>query len=105
MQTPGAAATMADDLKHVRVWGAILAKSDIAFDMVSAVDELNKQVGLEFDFCREAATQDAVAGHLGALASVVTVPRSVPGLVTPRLLTMGFVEGDQIGRLEVSGWP
>jgi predicted unusual protein kinase regulating ubiquinone biosynthesis (AarF/ABC1/UbiB family) len=101
IQTPGAAATMADDLKHVRTWGRILSASEIAFDMVSAVDELNKQVGLEFDFVREARIQDAVARHLGGLAAVVAVPRSVPGLVTPRLLTMGFVEGDQIGRLEV----
>jgi len=76
-------------------------KAEIAFDMVSAVDELNKQVGLEFDFVRVARIQDAVARHLGGLAAVVAVPRSVPGLVTPRLLTMGFVEGDQIGRLEV----
>ena len=68
---------------------------------VSAVDELNKQVGLEFDFLREASIQDAVAGHLGDLSGTVTVPRSVPGLVTPRLLTMGFVEGVQIGKLEV----
>jgi hypothetical protein len=76
-------------------------KAEIAFDMVSAVDELNKQVGLEFDFVRVARIQDAVARHLGGLAAVVAVPRSVPGLVTMRLLTVGFVEGDQIERLEV----
>jgi hypothetical protein len=93
---------MADDLKHVRTWAHILSKSEIAFDMVSAVDELNAQVGLEFDFVREAAIQNAVAGHLATLKRSVTVPRAVRGLVTPRLLTMGFVEGDQIGKLEVS---
>ena len=66
IQYPGAAATMADDLRHVRVWARILSKNEIAFDMLSAVDELNAQVALEFDFGREARVMDTVAGHLEA---------------------------------------
>ena len=57
---------MADDLRHVRVWARILSKNEIAFDMLSAVDELNAQVALEFDFGREARVMDTVAGHLEA---------------------------------------
>ena len=34
------------------------------------------------------------------MANEVEIPRSVPGLVTPRLLVMGFVPGTQITRLK-----
>ena len=30
----------------------------------------------------------------------VEIPRSIPGLVTPRMLTMTFCEGTQITRLQ-----
>ena len=40
---------------------------------------------------------------LQSIRGEVEVPRSVPGLVTPRLLVMGFVEGEQITRLKVGG--
>ncbi len=36
---------------------------------------------------------DAIARHLSPISSRVVVPRSVPGLVTKRLLTMEFMEG------------
>ena len=43
---------------------------------------------------------DTIAGHLADLADDLTVPRSVPGLVTRRVLTMGFVDGDSITRVK-----
>jgi predicted unusual protein kinase regulating ubiquinone biosynthesis (AarF/ABC1/UbiB family) len=36
---------------------------------------------------------DTIAGHLRKVAAHVTVPRSVPGLVTDRVLVMEFVDG------------
>ncbi len=36
---------------------------------------------------------DTIAEHLRPLASKVTVPRSIPGMVTKRMLTMTFAEG------------
>lgn len=42
---------------------------------------------------------DAIASHLADLKDELTVPRSVPGLVTRRVLAMGFVDGDQITRI------
>ena len=112
---------MAHDIQHVRVWARFLSKTEIAFDLVSAVDELDAQVALEFDFEREARVMDAIAGHIdvalnggkgggkgggrrkqgkkSSRANVV-VPRSVPGLVTRRVLTMGFVDGIPLTRLE-----
>lgn len=44
VQYPGAAALMAHDITHVRVWAKFLSKTEIAFDLVSAVDELDGQV-------------------------------------------------------------
>lgn len=36
---------------------------------------------------------DTIHRHLQPMAGRVTVPRSIPGLVTPRLLVMTFMEG------------
>ncbi len=36
--------------------------------------------------CREARVMDTIAGHLSSVADRIQVPRSVPGLVTRRLL-------------------
>ena len=52
VQYPDAAATMARDLVNIRSAAAFLSKTEIKFDLVSAVDELSKQVRLEFDFTR-----------------------------------------------------
>lgn len=41
-----------EDLKNLRGLARLLSKSEIAFDLVSAVDELSGQVKLEFDFRR-----------------------------------------------------
>eukprot|EP00983_Pelagomonas_calceolata_P104124 1158988-Pelagomonas_calceolata.AAC.9 len=41
---------MTGDLKNLRAAAYFLSKTEIKFDLVSAVDELNKQIRLEFDF-------------------------------------------------------
>lgn len=73
--------------------------------MTSAVDELQRQISLEFDFLREARVMDTVADHLKRMSGRVTVPRSVHGLVSRRLLVMQYVEGVQLMQLKdkVSG--
>lgn len=52
IQYPDALATMKKDLGNVRSWASFLSKTEIKFDMVSAVDELERQIELEFDFTR-----------------------------------------------------
>lgn len=52
IQYPGALEVMKRDLINVRSWASFLSKTEIKFDMVSAVDELQKQIELEFDFTR-----------------------------------------------------
>ena len=46
LQYPGSLPTMMTALRHIRVFGAFLSKTEIKFDLVSAVDELASQVGL-----------------------------------------------------------
>ncbi|KAK9908263.1 hypothetical protein WJX75_005060 [Coccomyxa subellipsoidea] len=99
VQYPDAQQTMMTDLTSIRRWAGFLQKTEIKFDMLSAVDELSKQVVLEFDFRREARVMDAVAENLKGLRKRLEIPRSLPGLVTKRLLVMNFIEGDQITRL------
>lgn len=49
------------DLRNLRTLCTFLSKTEIDFDLVSAVDELATQIRLEFDFKREARIMDAVA--------------------------------------------
>ena len=44
LQYPGSLPTMMTDLRHIRVFGAFLSRTEIKFDLVSAVDELAGQV-------------------------------------------------------------
>ncbi|PRW59732.1 putative aarF domain-containing kinase 1 [Chlorella sorokiniana] len=100
VQYPDALPTMALDLSNIRLAAAFLSKTEIKFDLVSAVDELAAQIKLEFDFRREARIMDAVARQFEKLNHRIEVPRSVPSLVTDRLLVMNFLEGVPITRLE-----
>jgi hypothetical protein len=43
---------------------------------------------------------DAIASHLSPIASRVAVPRSVPGLVTRRVMAMTFMEGTPLMQLQ-----
>lgn len=52
------------DLGNIRLMAAFLSKTEVKFDLVSAVDELAAQIKLEFDFEREAQVMDSIAEHL-----------------------------------------
>ena len=42
----------------------VLQNTELKFDLVSPVNELAKQIRMEFDFLHEAETMDAVGEHL-----------------------------------------
>ena len=92
---------MREDLANVRVAAAFLSKTELAFDLVSAVDELASQIKLEFDFVREAAVGDEIGACLDAagLGGSVTTPRSVPGLVTRTAFVMDLLPGEPLLKL------
>ena len=69
VQYPNAYPTMALDLGNVKTAAAFLQKTELKFDLTSAVKELAKQIKLEFDFTREARIMDDISNQLkvGAL--------------------------------------
>jgi len=97
---PGAL-VMLEDLANIRIAAAFLERTELAFDLTAAVDELATQIRKEFDFRLEAAAQDAVGDSLRAEMGParISVPRTIPGLVTPRVLVMEFVEGVPLHRV------
>jgi predicted unusual protein kinase regulating ubiquinone biosynthesis (AarF/ABC1/UbiB family) len=99
VQNPGAAALMALDLQNLRGLAFVLQRTDLKFDLLSAVSELGAQVATEFDFAREARCMDHVAARLHCMRRRLVVPRAVPGLVTRRVLVMTFLDGIQVTRL------
>jgi len=100
VQYPNALPTMSLDLSNLRLLAAFLSKTELKFDMLSAVDELAKQIRLEFDFRREARVMDSVAMHFEGQSDKIVVPRSVPTMVTPRLLVMNYLDGVPITRMK-----
>ena len=64
VQYPAALEDMSSDLGNLRLLAAFLSKTEMDFDLVSAVDELADQIRLEFDFKREARVMQAVADQL-----------------------------------------
>eukprot|EP00250_Pteridium_aquilinum_P017177 c23492_g1_i1 orf=528-2114(+) len=103
VQHPGVEELMMTDIRNLKAFAAFLERYDMKFDMLSVVDELEEQVGLEFDFQREAKSMDRIADSFSAYSkrkpAPVQVPRSIPGLVTRRILIMQFIEGTPILRL------
>lgn len=102
VQHPGSESLVMTDLKNHRLFAAFLQKCELPFDLLSMVIELERQVKHEFDFVREAASMDRIAASLAAQYKrrpPVLVPRSVPGMVTRRVLVMDYMDGVQIMRM------
>ncbi|CAL8461942.1 g1473 [Coccomyxa elongata] len=102
VQYPDALQVMIQDLSNIRVAAKFL-EGELKFDLVSPVDELAKQVRMEFDFKHEALVMNEVGKSLQAGMRGVEVPRSITKLTTQRVLTMSFVAGDPITRLKEKG--
>uniref|UniRef100_A0A7S1WZN2 LysM domain-containing protein n=1 Tax=Tetraselmis chuii TaxID=63592 RepID=A0A7S1WZN2_9CHLO len=100
VQYPDASREMAMDLGNIRSFAYFLSKTELKFDLVSAVNELADQIRLEFFFKREARVMDTIAGHLKNIRRRVLVPTSVDGLVTDRMLVMQYLDGVQITKMQ-----
>lgn len=103
VQHPGVEELMMTDIQNLRAFASLLQRFDLKFDALSVVDELEEQVGLEFDFEREARSMDRIANSFSAYSEreppPIKVPRSVRSLVTRRVLIMQFMEGIPILKL------
>ena len=59
---------MKGDLKNIVLLAEFLQKTELKFDLLSAVKELQKQIGNEFDFMREARNMDTVRQGLSTVS-------------------------------------
>lgn len=100
VQYPSAEGKMLQDLSNLRKLAKFLSQREINFDLVSAVDELHKQIKLEFDFEREAKIMDQIHHNLRGIRKQVTVPHSIEGLISRRVLVMDFVDGCRLDEIK-----
>jgi predicted unusual protein kinase regulating ubiquinone biosynthesis (AarF/ABC1/UbiB family) len=70
IQYPDALSMMSSDLRNLKTLSAFLSKTEIKFDLVSAVDELQKQIHLEFDFMRWVVAPGVYLGFRRGLVPV-----------------------------------
>ncbi|XP_068666429.1 uncharacterized protein [Aristolochia californica] len=99
VQHPGVQELTMIDIHNLQAFALFLQNTDIKFDLLSVTKEIEKQVGYEFDFIREAEAmkriqQFFIANNKKGLP--VLVPRVIPNLVTRRVLVMDFIEGTPI---------
>ena len=99
VQYPDMEKIMISDLANFRLLGQVLQKTELKFDLIRPVDELKKQISMEFDFQAEALGMTEIRLALSKIKSV-TVPQVIPGLVTRRMLVMTYLEGLPMTSLE-----
>ena len=69
VQYPDALPLFTKDLGNLRRLAALVSRTELAFDLVSAIDELSAQVKFEFNFERCAALRFACEFALVPLAA------------------------------------
>ncbi|CAB79391.1 putative protein [Arabidopsis thaliana] len=95
VQHPGVEKLMMVDIRNLQIFALYMQKTDIKFDLFSMTKEIEKQIGYEFDFKREANAMEKIRRFLydNNRKSPVLVPRVFPNLVTRKVLVMEFMNG------------
>ncbi|WCJ36214.1 Protein kinase superfamily protein [Euphorbia peplus] len=95
VQHPGVQELMMTDIRNVQAFALYMQKTDIKFDLYSVTKEMEKQIGYEFDFVREANAMERIRSFLykNNKRSPVTVPRLLKDLVTRKVLVMEYIDG------------
>jgi aarF domain-containing kinase len=91
---------MTNDLINLQRLAIFLQKTDLPFDLLSAVTELQSQIALEFDFRVEATNMDSMGSVLKKTIPLLRVPKSV--FKTKRLLVMTYLNGTNLTKLKDS---
>lgn len=100
VQHRGVASLMRQDMANLRTILNLLARSDPNLDFNPVVNEYTAEVARELDFRTECANMDEVRNLLETSDIRAKVPKSIPELVTERVLTMEFCQGFPIRDLE-----
>ncbi|XP_010248833.1 PREDICTED: uncharacterized protein slr0889-like isoform X1 [Nelumbo nucifera] len=95
VQHPGVRDLMMTDIQNLQAFALYLQMTDIKFDLFSVTKEMEKQIGYEFDFMREAQAMEKIRDFLyvNNKRPPVLVPRLMPNMVTRRVLVMEFIDG------------
>ncbi|KAG7546283.1 Protein kinase domain [Arabidopsis suecica] len=95
VQHPGVEKLMMVDIRNLQIFALYMQKTDIKFDLFSMTKEIEKQIGYEFDFKREANAMKKIRRFLydNNRKSPVLVPRVLPNLVTRKVLVMDYMNG------------
>ncbi|XP_052175438.1 uncharacterized protein LOC127790179 isoform X2 [Diospyros lotus] len=101
VQHPGVQNLMMTDLHNLQAFALYMQKTDIKFDLYSITKEMEKQIGYEFDFKREADAMERIKRFLceNNKRPPVLVPRVIPDKVTRRVLVMEYIDGIPILKL------
>lgn len=95
VQHPGVRDLMMTDIRNLQAFALYMQKTDIKFDLFSITKEMEKQIGFEFDFAREADAMERIRHFLykNNTKSPVLVPRLLPDMVTRKVLLMEYIDG------------
>ncbi|CAH2078039.1 unnamed protein product, partial [Thlaspi arvense] len=101
VQHPGVEKLMMTDIRNLQIFALYMQKTDIKFDLFSLTKEMEKQIGYEFDFKREANAMEKIRRFLygNNRKSPVLIPRVLPHLVARRVFVMDYISGIPILRL------
>ncbi|KAJ4757731.1 Protein kinase superfamily protein [Rhynchospora pubera] len=101
VQHPGVEYLMQVDIHNLQAFVLLLQKTDIKFDLFSLTKEVEKQIGYEFDFLREANAMERIRNSLTSnnKKPPVFIPRVIQDMVTRDVLVMEFIEGTPIMNL------
>ncbi|KAG4190822.1 hypothetical protein ERO13_A07G053300v2 [Gossypium hirsutum] len=88
VQHPGIQDLMMTDIRNLQAFALYIQKTDIKFDLFSVTKEMEKQIGYEFDFLREANAMERIRRFLyeNNKKTPVLVPRVLRGLATRQLI-------------------
>ncbi|XP_020882632.1 uncharacterized aarF domain-containing protein kinase 1 isoform X2 [Arabidopsis lyrata subsp. lyrata] len=95
VQHPGIERLMMTDIRNLQLFALYMQRTDIKFDLHSITKEMEKQIGYEFDFKREASAMERIRCFLyeNNKKSPVLVPRVLRDMVTKRVLVMEYING------------
>ncbi|GMN64390.1 hypothetical protein TIFTF001_033457 [Ficus carica] len=95
VQHPGIQDLMMTDIHNLQAFALYMQKTDIKFDLYSITKEMEKQIGYEFDFMREANAMEKLRCFLyeNNKKTPVLVPWVVRDMVTRRALVMEYIDG------------
>lgn len=97
IQYPGAEVVMKNDLMNLRILAEFLQRTELKFDVLSAIKELQKNIMNEFNFEREGGHMRIIGDFLSKRCNEVKLPQ--PIFFNKKVLVMSFVEGLNLCRI------